>query len=457
MAATGFTRGSRQHGPMIGLSRPSRLTRFTSLLILAVLLAGLAVFIWMVIMVWRPMPPRVLVMTTGGEGGDYFEYGKRYREFLKNSGITVRLLPSAGGFENLERLRDPHSGVNVGFLPAGITSERQAPGLVTLGTLFHEPLWFFYRYRGRTLDHSLESLRGKAFSIGPAGSAGREMALKILALNGVDYRTLELVDLAPKDVGENLIRGKLEAAMLMASWGSPVVRRLLASKDIRLVNFIRADTYVALFPFLNKVVVPTGLADLARNLPPENIQLLAPKTSLVVRRDLHSALQYLLLDAAQEIHGGPGVFHKAGQFPAPEAIVFPLSEEAVHFYKSGRPFLQRYLPFWLAVFVQQLLVLLLPLLGILYPLLRFMPGLYGWGMRRRVYHLYGELKFLEAELEQQGPEPDTGYLAAQLDHLEERADHIHLPKAFTYMLYTLKHHISLVRGRLEKHRGGGTG
>ena len=442
---------------MIGLSRPSRLTRFTSLLILAVLLAGLAVFIWMVIMVWRPMPPRVLVMTTGGEGGDYFEYGKRYREILKNSGITVRLLPSAGGFENLERLRDPHSGVNVGFLPAGITRERQPLDLATLGTLFHEPLWFFYRDRGRPLEKTLGQLRGKSLSIGPEGSAGRAVALKILALNGIDTKAVKLLNLAPKDVEEHLIQGKIEAALLMGSWESPVVRRLLFSKGIRLLDFPRADTYVALFPFLDKVVVPAGLADLARNLPPKNIQLLALKTGLVVRRDLHSALQYLLLDAAQEIHGGPGVFHKAGQFPAPEAIVFPLSEEAVHFYKSGRPFLQRYLPFWLAVFVQQLLVLLLPLLGILYPLLRFMPGLYGWGMRRRIYRLYGELKFLEKELEQRGPEQDMGDLAAELDNLEERANHVHLPQAFTYMLYTLKHHISLVRGRLEKHRGEGTG
>jgi hypothetical protein len=182
-------------------------------------------------------------------------------------------------------------------------------------------------------------------------------------------------------------------------------------------------------------------------MPPEDIHLLAPKTSLVVRRDLHSALQYLLLDAAQELHGGPGVFHKAGQFPAPEAISLPLSDEAVHFYKSGLPFLQRYLPFWLAVFVQQLLVLLL---GILYPLLRFMPGLYGWGMRRRIYQMYGQLKSLEAELENQGPGEDNKNLSAQLNHLEKQADHLHLPKAFTYLLYTLKHHIGLVREKGEK-------
>ena len=424
--------------------------RFTLLLVSAFVLAGLAVFVWMVFEVWHPMPPRVLVLATGGAGGDYFEYGKRYRDFLKRRGIEVRLLATAGAYENIERLRDPRSGVSAGFVPAGTTSERESPELVSLGTLFYEPLWFFYRDRGRPLDKTLKGLKGKPLSVGPEGSAGRAMMLKLLKINGIDPKVSELVSLSPQAAGEQLIGGKIEAAAMMASWQSPVVHRLLTSKNIRLLNFSRADTYVALYPFLNKLVVPAGLADLARNLPPENIQLLAPKTSLVVRRDLHSALQYLLLDAALEIHGGPGVFQKPGQFPAPEAIDLQLSDKATQFYKSGRPFLQRYLPFWLSVLVVQLLVLLLPLLGILYPLLRFMPGLYGWGMRRRIYRLYGELKFLDAELERRGPEQDKGDLAAQLDNLEERADHVHLPRAFTYILYTLKHHISLVRARLGK-------
>ena len=438
-------------------SRPPKSIRFTLLLVSAFVLAGLAVFIWMVFTVWHPMPPRVLVLTTGGEGGDYFEYGKRYRDFLKRSGIEVRLLTSAGAHENIVRLRDPRSGVSAGFVPAGTTSQQESPELVSLGTLFYEPLWFFYRDRGRSLDRTLKGLQGKTLSIGPEGSAGRALTLKFLKNNGIDPKPSELVALSPQAAGEQLLQGTIEAAALMASWKSPVVQRLLVSENIRLLNFVRADTYVARYPYLSKVMVPIGLADLARNLPPENIQLLAPKTSLVVRRDLHSALQYMLLDAALEIHGGPGVFQQAGQFPAPEAIDLPLSDKATEFYKSGRPFLQRYLPFWLAVLVVQLLVLLLPLLGILYPLLRFMPGLYGWGMRRRIYRLYGELKFLDAELAGRGPEQDTGDLAAQLDNLGERANRIHLPNAFTYMLYTLKHHISLVRARLEKRTVGEKG
>ena len=186
--------------------------RFTLLLVSAFVLAGLAVFVWMVFTVWHPMPPRVLVLTTGGEGGDYFEYGKRYRDFLKRSGIEVRLLASAGAYENIERLRDPRSGVSAGFVPAGTTSERESPELVSLGTLFYEPLWFFYRDRGRPLDRTLKGLKGKTLSIGPEGSAGRAVTLKFLKINGIDPKASELVALSPQAAGEQLLQGTIEAA-----------------------------------------------------------------------------------------------------------------------------------------------------------------------------------------------------------------------------------------------------
>lgn len=189
---------------------------------------------------------------------------------------------------------------------------------------------------------------------------------------------------------------------------------------------------------------------MAKNRPPVDTVLLAPKASLAMRRGLHPAIQYLLLDAASEIHGGPGIFHKAGQFPAAESIDIPLSEPARQFYKSGQPFLQRYLPFWLAVLVGQLLILLIPVVGVLYPALRLLPALYGWAMRQRIFRLYGELKFLEAELEGRSAEQGIEDLGAQLDRLEDRVNHFRVPVTFAHMLYTLRSHIDLVRARIDK-------
>jgi hypothetical protein len=192
---------------------------------------------------------------------------------------------------------------------------------------------------------------------------------------------------------------------------------------------------------------------LAKNRPPSDAVLFAPKASLVVRQDLHPAIQYLLLDAAQKVHSGPGLFHKAGQFPAAEAIDLPLSDEARDFYKSGRPFLQRHLPFWLAVLIGRLLILLIPVAGVIYPLLRFLPALYGWGMRRRIFRLYGELRFLEHDLESRHPGQSGGDLTVRLERLEERVNHMRVPVFYSNMLYTLRMHIILVRERFKKPEG----
>jgi TRAP-type uncharacterized transport system substrate-binding protein len=432
MDETQFTRVSRRY-VVIG-----------SIAAAVLLVAAVAV----VLAIINPTPPRTVVMTTGSAGSAYSEVAERYREILARDGVELRLVPSAGGVENLNRLRDPRTGVSVGFIQGGITNARKSPELVSLGTVFYEPLWFFYR--DVQLSRGLSELRGKRISIGPEGSGTRALTLELLARNGIDQSFAELLPFTPEMAGEKLLSGQIQAAIMLTSWDSPVVRRLVAATDVDLVSFPRTDAYVALYPFLNKLLLPTGVGDLAKNRPPRDVVLIAPKASLVVRRDLHPAIQYLLLDAASEIHEGPGIFHKAGQFPAAEATDLPLSSSAHQFYKSGRPFLQRYLPFWLAVLAGQLLILAIPVVGVLYPMLRLAPAVYGWGMRRRIYRLYGQLKFLEIELDRRRPEQDVTDLVGKLDRLEERANHLRVPAAFAHMLYTLRMHMSIVRTRIEK-------
>ena len=407
------------------------------------------------ISVLSPLPPRTVTMTTGSEGGAYHELGKRYREILSRSGVELRLLASEGGIENLRRLSDPRSGVSVGFMQGGATGDTDRKDLVSLGTVSYEPLWFFYR--GRHPGRKLDRLRGKRISIGPEGSGTRILAITLLAANGIDRDAARLLPLTPHDAGEQLLSGRIDAALMVASWESPVVRRLLASNDAELVSFPRADAYTALYPYLNKVTVPAGVGDLARDRPPADAVLLAPKTSLVVRKELHPAIQHLLLDAATEIHSGAGIFQKAGQFPAAESVDLPLSDAARQFHKTGRPFLQRYLPFWAAVFLWGLMLLLIPVVGAFYPLFRVAPALYGWGMRRRIFRLYGELKFLERDLERGDSAEAAGDLVGHLDRLEDRANHLQVPLAYTNLLYNLRRDIQLVRERLASRRGTGAG
>jgi hypothetical protein len=229
------------------------------------------------------------------------------------------------------------------------------------------------------------------------------------------------------------------------------VRQLLADEGIALTGFPHADAIVAIYPFLTKVVVPRGVVDLAKERPPSDVTLIATKASLVVRRDLHPAIQYLLLNAAAKIHSGPSIFNRPNQFPAVEAIDIPLSDEALRFYKSGMPFLNDYFPFWMAALIGKLIILLIPILGVLYPMTRFLPRLYDWAMRSKLLRMYGELRLLEDEMSMaQRNSVEKNRLIQRLDELEERANHLRMPLAYASMVYMLQHHIGLVRDRVTK-------
>lgn len=409
-----------------------------------ILIALIGTILWL-----GPLPPRTVVMSTGMPGSDYDVYGQRYKAILKRSGIELRLLPSAGAVENLQRLNNPQAHVMVGFTPGGLTNAADSPALETLGMMFYEPFWFFYH--GDVPRDLHVGLSGKKISVGPEGGATRVMAYRFLQLNGVDPGVAEFLSLSADEAAAALLRGDIEAMAIVGSWDTPVVRTLLASSTINLVNFPRADAYVALYPYLTKLVVPTGVGNMATNRPATDVNLLAPQAELVVRNDLHPAIQFLLLQAATEIHSDPGIFQKAGEFPAAEQVDLPLSADARQFYKSGASFLQRYLPFWLAVLASRLLVLLIPIMGVAYPLLRIAPALYGWSMRRRIFRLYGELKLIESELETRAGR-STQEMLEQLERLEERANRQRVPLGFAHFLYQLRNHIGLVRARLLEHR-----
>jgi TRAP transporter TAXI family solute receptor len=389
-------------------------------------------------------PAEVLVMTTGTPGSAYDVFGRQYRAILARQGIELRLEPSTGAVENLRRLNDARSGVSVGFSQGGLTDTRESPGIVSLGTTFYEPLWFFCR--GDGCGQRPRDLRGKKISIGPEGSGTRALAERLLAVNGFDEGAIERLSFSAAESAEPLLRGEIDAAAVVASWSTPAVRMLLASKEIELLDFPRADAYIALYPYLTKLTVPAGVGNMADNRPSSDVHLLGVKASLLVRKNVSPALQQLLLEAATQVHSAPDIFQRASQFPASEAGDLPVSADAQEFYKSGRPFLQRYLPFRLAEFASGLLLVLVPLVGVVYPLLRFAPTLYAWMMRRRVFRLYGELKLIEADLEAQ--RGDAGDLLSRLDRLEERADHLQIPLAFAQILYTVRSHIALARTRL---------
>jgi TRAP transporter TAXI family solute receptor len=399
----------------------------------------------------RSMPPHRIIMATGPEGDAYYELGERYRAALARENVEVQLLATAGSVDNLALLRDPHPQASVALIEGGIPGAGASSGLESLGTLFFEPLWWFHRRDVRA--EGVEGLRGQRISIGPQGSGTRALALELIKRTGMEGKFSEVLALAPHAAGDKLLAGEIDSAFIMTAWESPVVQQLLADERIALAGFPHADAFVALFPFLNKVVVPKGVIDIANERPPSDVVLIATRASLVVRKDLHPAIQYLLLTAAAKIHSGPNIFHHANAFPAAEAIDIPLSDEALRFYKSGLPFLHDYFPFWMAALIGKLIILLIPILGVLYPMTRFLPRLYDWVMRSKVLRMYGELRFLEDEMTRAGHAGrDAREMIARLDRLEEQANRLKVPIAYASMLYMLRNHIDLVRQGLM-HQG----
>jgi hypothetical protein len=288
-------------------------------------------------------------------------------------------------------------------------------------------------------------MSGRRFSIGPEGSGTRDLVLQLFEKNKI---VAELLGLTPDVAAEKLIAGDIDGMFMVATWGSPVVQQLIMAQGVELRSFPRADAYIQLFPFLNKVVLHEGVADLATNRPPSDVVLVAPKASLAVRTDLHPAIQYLLLGAAVEIHSGPGLFQKAGQFPAAEAIDIPLSDEAQRYYKSGQPFLHNYLPFWIAELVARVFIVFVPVALLLYPLFKLLPRTYDWIMRSKITPLYNELRSIEREMDAQGSGHAADAIVARLDQLDQRATRLRLPTSYASAAYTLRSYIDLVRQRL---------
>jgi TRAP-type uncharacterized transport system substrate-binding protein len=406
---------------------------------------AVAIFFGASLFILTTLPPRELVMATGAEGDANYELGISYREILAKEGVKLQLKRTSGSSENLRFLRDPRSQVSVGFIQGGTTTSKESPELESLGTVFYEPLWLFRRSE---MGEGVDALRGRRLSIGSEGSGGRALALQIVERTRLDSIIGELSGFPPPAAAEKLIAGDIDAAFIVTAWESPVVQSLLHAKGIELSSIQHADAFVAMYPFLHKLVLPAGVIDLLTNRPPSDVVLLAPKASLAVRADLHPALQYLLLNAAVQIHSQPGIFQKAGQFPAAESIDLPLSQEAQRFYKTGRPFLQGYLPFWVATLVEKAIVVLVPLAALLFPVFKFLPQSYDWIMQRRIRRLYDEIRLIESEMEAQGTKIDRSALSTKLDLIDQHANHLQLPNVYASSLYTLRSHIDLVRTRL---------
>ncbi|MFA7279847.1 MAG: TAXI family TRAP transporter solute-binding subunit [Sterolibacterium sp.] len=424
---------------------------FVALPSLLLLLAGF----WVAAQFIRPAPPRQIIFSSGGEGGAYQSFAARYKDYLARYDIELVEKPSAGSMENLQHLRDEKYPVDAAFIQGGTGRSDDSGALVSLGGLFHEPLWIFYR-AGLAQDmpdgelDRLSQLKGRRLAIGPQGSGTHKLAMELLEANGIQGAPTQLVASGGLSMVEALRQGKVDAVFAVGPTQSAMVWLLLYTDGVRLMSLSHAEAYARRFPHLTKLTLPRGGVDLVRDIPPHDVTLVSPLATLVVREDIHPALVDLLLQAASEIHGESGLFQKAGEFPRPTQLDFPLSSEAERYYKSGKPLLQRYLPFWAATLIDRLVVMLVPLFALMIPIVKFAPALYGWRVRSRIFRRYGELKLIEAEVDLEPQQHSRAEWLARLDRIETDVNRMQTPLPFTDLLYNLRGHIGLVREAIQR-------
>lgn len=403
----------------------------------------------------KPAPPDTLTLTTGAPDGAYHAFALRYKDVFEREGVKLVIKPSNGSVDNLARLKDDAANVDAGFVQGGLgllslNPQRQPAEettLFSLANLFYEPVWVFYQ--GRQEITQFAQLKGMRVAIGAPGSGTRKVALELLGAAGVDATNATLSDEGGRAARELIEQGRLDAVFLIAAPEAPVVQALFKTPKLRLMSVAQAEGYARRFPYLAAVALPRGVVDLKNDVPARDVTLLAGTANLVVRDDVHPALAYLLLEAAVEVHGSPGLLHRPGDFPTAKATDFPLSSEAKRYFQSGRPFLQRYLPFWLANFIERMLVLLIPLVAVVYPVVKALPEIFFWRQKNKIYKWYGELKFLESDLARvtMAAEERARHLA-RLDAIEAEAAALHVPLAFADRVYTLRGHIAYVRQHL---------
>ena len=411
-----------------------------------VLAVGLTISVGVFIF-FNTAAPNSLTITSGPEGSSFSRNAEKYKKILAKEGVTLNILPSGGSTQNLKRLADPRVEVDVGFVLGGEVAETNVDRLMSLGSISYQPLMIFYQGEVRRL---LSEFKGARLDIGAEGSGTRLLALALLKANGIEPKgEAGFVEVDVKDLATALHDKSVDAVFVMGdSTASDVLRKLLRMPEVHLFDVSQADAYIRRISYLNKLVLPRGSLDFGKNVPREDAHLIGPTVELVARDSLHPALSDLLLEAARAVHSGPGLFRKRGEFPAPLEHEFRLSPDATRYYASGKTFLYRTFPFWVASLIARALAVLVPIALLLIPGIKIAPVIYRWRIESRIHRWYKVLLDLEREAQSSTGAERRAELLKRLDEIEARVNKIVVPASFGDLFYGLRGHVNFVRDNL---------
>ena len=401
-----------------------------------------------------PNPPKRVTLATGPAQSAYAEFGMRYRKALAANGIEVVLLPSEGSSDNLQLVL--HGKADLGFVQGGsrAATEGDQNTPVSLGNLFLEPVWLFYRVdaaqktsKSDTLT-GLPQLKGLRVNVGTAGSGVPTLMHALFELNKIEPSGITLSELDQTAATVAFLGGDVDALVFASAPESLMVQMLLQTPGVKLLDFAQNEAYSRRLPFLAPVSLPRGVVDLAADVPPSDVRLVAPTTTLLARPDLHPAVLQLFSQASLTLHGNAGWFSRSHEFPIAANAEFPLAKEAERTIREGVPLMQRYLPFSLANLLERMWLSLGIILALLLPLSRIVPPLYEFRIRSRVFRWYGQLREIEDRMQADSEEP--AQLAHELTQLEQRVGKVSVPLSYANELYALRNNIELIRRKLEQ-------
>ena len=436
----------------------SKAIRYTLLSIRDLLISvGPFVFVAVALLVlaywWLdPNPPKRVTLATGPAQSAYEEFGKRYAKALALEGITVVTVPSQGSAANLQLLRE--GKVDLGFVQGGTSDYTDADEetLSSLGSLFVEPLWLFYREEAArkitataTLT-SLTQLQGMKINTGTPGSGVPSLMTKLLESNRIEPASLKISSLEQTPATVAFLGGEVDAIVFASAPESLMVQMLLQTPGVKLMNFAQSDAYSRRFAFLSATRLPRGVVDLAGNIPPDDVRLVAPTTALITRNTTHPALLQLFALAGTQIQGSAGWFKRAREYPNVDNNELPITKEAERAIKNGAPLLQRYLPFWVANLIERMWLVMGIIIAVLLPLSRIIPPLYTFRVRSRIFRWYGQLRDIEVRMASE----NNNALLKELNQLENSAEKVTVPLSYTNELYALRSNIHLVRKKLQR-------
>lgn len=396
----------------------------------------------------EPAPPRSFTLAAGSKAGAYYAFAEDYKQNLEKNGTEVNILSTTGSLENIRLLKDGKA--DFAFVQSGLAAgiDEGVEDLKSLGSLYFEPLWIFTRRDFQS--NSLLDMEGLNLAVGGIGTGTREISVKLLEATGIDSEQTQLLDIGGLEAFNALSNRAVDVVFISAGISSDVVQQFLNEPEFRLFSERRAIAYDKKYPYLSYLTLPEGVLDLARNIPPRETELLASAALLVAGPSAHQTLRALLVHTAHDIHDQETPYVQEVDFPSSQFSDIPLASEAQRYYEHGPSFLQRYLPFWVADLADRLKVMLIPLITIMFPLMKIAPPTYRWRIRSKIYKWYKDLKKAEG-LHSDASQRDLDEALKLLDDMDHEAKHTPVPLSYTDALYNLRMHISLVRDKLLRH------